>query len=142
MRPVGDLLELRFGNNAINFNHIRKGDWVWRSYDANTAKAAKPFTQANSPVHKQAVSAHVIANEGQQLSIHWQLEKFPGIQTTVTHDEPLGRANNRPVTVDYLGKQLSRLGNTAYELHHITAGHWRTALYPKLGFESDAATGS
>lgn len=121
IRPVKDLLELKFGNNAINFDRIRKGDWVWRSYDADTVKSAKPFINASAPVHQQTVNATVFAHEGQMLSIHWQLEKFPDIQTTVIHDEPLGRANNRPVTAEYLHQQLGRLGNTAYQLDTLKA---------------------
>lgn len=121
VNSVDDLLELRFGNDAINFNRIRKGDWVWRSHDATIAKAAKPYIQANSPVHKQELHVNVIASEGQPLSIQWQLAKYPDIQTTVTSDEPLQRANNRPLTVDYLQQQLGRLGNTPYILHSINA---------------------
>jgi len=121
LRPVGDLIECKFGNNAINFDRIRKGDWVWRSFNADTAKVAKPFTQANAPVHKQVVNVTVVANAGQPLTIHWQLDKQPEIQTTVIHDEPLGRANKRPVTAEYLHQQLSRLGNTPYALDTLTA---------------------
>ncbi|NDJ62242.1 MAG: U32 family peptidase [Chloroflexi bacterium] len=120
VRAVGDLLELRFGNDAIDFGRIRAGDWVWRSYDANTAKAAKRFTQANAPLAKQPLSVHVIAKEGEPLSIRWQLIKHPDVLTTVQSDAPLGRANNRPLTVDYLQRQLGRLGNTAYTLARLS----------------------
>lgn len=119
--PKGKHLELRFGNGAIDFERIRKGDWVWRSFNANTAKAAKMFTQANKPVQKQAVTVHVSAKENELLSIRWELAKNPTIQVTVNSDEPLGRANNRPLTVEYLHKQLGRLGNTAYVLGDLHA---------------------
>ncbi len=121
IRAVSDLVECKFGNNAINFDRIRKDDWVWRSYDADTAKAAKPFVNANSPVQKQVVNATVTAHEGQSLSIHWQLEKSPEVQTTVIYEEALGRANKRPVTAEYLHQQLGRLGNTAYVLDTLKA---------------------
>jgi putative protease len=121
IEPIGDLLELKFGNNAINFARIRKGDWVWRSSDADILKSAKPFLNATTPVHQQAINASIFAHEGQMLSIHWQLAKDPAIQTTVIHDEPLGRANKRPVTADYLHQQLGRLGNTAYRLDTLDA---------------------
>lgn len=121
VHAVGKRLELRFGNGDIDFERVRQGDWVWRSADAATAKAARPFTQASQPVHKQAVNVRVSAREGQPLRIHWQLEKHPDVQLTVTGDAPLGRANHRTLTVAYLQKQLGRLGNTAYALHHIHA---------------------
>jgi U32 family peptidase len=121
VKPVGQLLELRFGNRALDFDRIRKGDWVWRSSDANTIKAAKTFIQANSPVQKQAVSVHVVAQEGQTLKLHWQLLKQPDMQVDVESEAVLGQANNRPLTTEYLQQQLARLGNTAYELHSISS---------------------
>src|SRR5262249_4835511 len=33
VKPVGKLLELHFGNRAIDFNRVQLGDWVWRSHD-------------------------------------------------------------------------------------------------------------
>ncbi|MBZ0275640.1 MAG: U32 family peptidase, partial [Anaerolineae bacterium] len=55
VKPVGKRLELRFGNREIDFTRIQVGDWVWRTHDVNVDKAAKPFIQANAPVHKQPV---------------------------------------------------------------------------------------
>ena len=121
VKHVGDLLELRFGNNAIDFDRIRSGDWLWRTSDVVTTNAAKPFLQANQPVHKQDLRVNVVAKEGQPLSLQWQLLKYPDVQTNLQTDEPLERANNRPLTVDYLQKQLGRLGNTPYILHTINA---------------------
>ena len=47
--PNKNLLELRFGNNAIDFTRIQKGDWVWRTSDVNVNKASKPFTTGEYP---------------------------------------------------------------------------------------------
>jgi len=117
LKQVGDLLELRFGNNDIDFTRIRKGDLVWRSHDVETAKAAKPFVQANNPLAKQPVNVHVIAHEGQTLHLTWQVGK---LECPVESEDVLGQANNRELTHDYLEKQLGRLGNTPYELHTVT----------------------
>lgn len=119
--PAGDMLELRFGNRAIDFTRIQPGDWVWRTHDANIDKAAKPYTQANTPAHKQPLTVHVIAKEGQPLELIWALVKNPNISVKVQSDDPLTRAKNRSVTADYLHKQLGRLGNTAYHLENLTA---------------------
>ena len=90
-------------------------------HDVNVDKAAKPFTHANVPVQRQAVNIHVMAQEGQPLEIRWTLAQQPDITVTVGSDEPLARANNRGVTLDYLAQQLGRLGNTAYQLGALTA---------------------
>ncbi|HEX3049736.1 MAG TPA: U32 family peptidase [Aggregatilineaceae bacterium] len=115
---VGTQLELRFGNRAINFDRIRPGDWVWRTYDVNTAKAAKPFTQASAPVYKQPLQVWVVAEVGQPLEITWQLAE---LQITVKSDDVLAPANNRGVTLETLREQLGRLGNTAYRLDTLQA---------------------
>jgi U32 family peptidase len=121
VKPAGKRLELRFGNREIDFGRIQVGDWVWRTDDVNIDKAAKPFTQAHTPLHQQAVNVHVVAKEGHALELRWTLHKTPAITVTVKSDAPLPRANHRGVTVEYLHQQLNRLGNTAYELHTLTA---------------------
>lgn len=118
---LGEQLELQFGNDAIDFSRIRVGDWVWRTYDANVAKSSKIFTQANTALYRQGLKLHVIAKEGQALSIQWQLEKKPEIEVTLQSDEVLGQANQRVLETDYLAQQLGRLGNTAYYLQSLTA---------------------
>ena len=121
VKPVGKRLELRFGNHEIDFARIRPGDWVWRTHDVNVDKAAKPFTHANAPVHKQPVSLRVVARENQPLELTWALASKPEISVTVRSNEPLGRANSRSLSADYLHQQLGRLGNTAYRLDALTA---------------------
>lgn len=121
VKPIGKNLELRFGKGAIHFARIHVGDWVWRTHDVTVDKAAKPFTQANTPVHRQPVDVQVIAHEGQSLELRWVLAKNPEIRVHVQSDEPLTRANNRSVAADYLHQQLGRLGNTAYRLENLRA---------------------
>ncbi|MBI5931313.1 MAG: U32 family peptidase [Chloroflexi bacterium] len=118
---IGKNLELRFGRGAIHLARIHVGDWVWRTHDVNIDKAAKPFTQANTPVYRQPVHVQVVAHEGQSFELTYVLTKNPEIRATARSDEPLTRANSRSVTADYLYQQLGRLGNTAYQLDDLTA---------------------
>ncbi len=118
---IGKRLELRFGNRTVNFDRIRAGDWVWRTHDVNTDKAAKPFTQAGVPLHKQPVRVHVTAKEGEPLQLAWTLAKMPEVMVSVAADATLARANSRSVTVEYLAQQLDRLGNTPYRLEAVSA---------------------
>ena len=63
----------------------------------------------------------VSAREGEPMQIDcWLLEK-PQIKVTVHSAEPLGVAQNRALTRDFLADQLGRLGNTAYELAELDA---------------------
>lgn len=121
VRPVGTRLELRFGNRAIDFERIRPGDWVWRSADAQTEKAAKAFIDPGTPVARQPVSVRVTAHEGEPLALTWTLVKRPEIAVTVAGSEPLARAQQRGATPATLHQQLSRLGSTSYHLTGLDA---------------------
>lgn len=115
----GGKVALEFGNGALQFNRIRPGDLIWRTHDPELDKVARPFTEANSPVHKQPVHLHVTAHEGQPLRLQWTLVEHPSRSVTVQAADPLGVAEKRPMTVAYLREQLGRLGNTAYTLTEL-----------------------
>lgn len=113
-------LEVRFGNGALNFARIRPGDLLWRSHDPELDKAAKPYTQATTPVAKQPLQVHVVAHEGAPLALTWTLVNRPHISTTVQSPEPLVAAQRQGLTLELLHDQLGRLGNSAYALAGVT----------------------
>ncbi|MEO8372407.1 MAG: DUF3656 domain-containing protein, partial [Candidatus Solibacter sp.] len=109
--------ELRFGNGVLHPARIAAGDLVWRTHDPDIDKAARIYTEASSPLRKQAVNLHVVAREGEPLRTTWTAGTAC---VTVESREPLGAARNRAIDEDYLRAQLGRLGNTAYELAEVT----------------------
>ncbi len=109
-------LELRFGNGAVRFPRIRKGDLVWRTSDPEMERIARPYTQATVPVHKQPVKVRVHASAGAKLLAVWSLVNHPEIQVSVESPAVLESAQNRGLTLDLLREQWGRLGNTAYQL--------------------------
>jgi putative protease len=108
--------ELRFGNGAIHGDRIRRGDLVWRTHDPDIDKAARVYTEAATPVHKQAVNLRVVAREGERLRTVWTVGT---VSVTLESDAPLGEARHRAVDEEYLRAQLGRLGNTPYELAEV-----------------------
>ncbi|HQY93611.1 U32 family peptidase [Caldilinea sp.] len=119
--PRGDgALEVTFGNGALNFARIRVGDLLWRSHDPELDKAARPYTAATAPVHKQPVNVAVTAAEGAPLRITWTLADRPDAQVTLASDEPLPTATQRAIDAAYLREQLGRLGGTPYTLADLT----------------------
>ncbi|MCC6363613.1 MAG: U32 family peptidase [Bryobacterales bacterium] len=108
--------DLRFGNGAIDFSRIRPGDLVWRSSDPATAKAARPFLQPATPVHKQPVQVQVVACEGAPLVAEWTLVDHPDIHVTTVSPDILSAARQRAVSVPQLEEQFGRLGNVPYQL--------------------------
>ncbi|MEP7290378.1 MAG: DUF3656 domain-containing protein [Chloroflexota bacterium] len=121
VKPAGKLLELRFGNRAVDFARIHQGDWVWRTHDVNIDRAAKPFTHASAPLYRQPLNVAVTAKEGQPLQLSWQLANTPEISVGVQSEDALTHANSRSLSAEYLHQQLGRLGNTAYRLEKLTA---------------------
>jgi putative protease len=108
--------ELRFGNGVIRGERIRRGDLVWRTHDPEVDRAARVYTEATSPVRKQAVRVKVRAREGEPLRTEWSVG---AVRVTVETAEVLGAARHRRVDEEYLRAQLGRLGNTAYELDGV-----------------------
>ncbi|MGC2656790.1 MAG: DUF3656 domain-containing protein [Bryobacteraceae bacterium] len=108
--------ELRFANDALRFARIRPGDLVWRTSDPEIEKTARPYTNATAPVARQPVNVCATAREGVPLEMEWRLARQPQVAVTVRSAEALSPARNRGLTLETLRDQISRLGNTAYEL--------------------------
>jgi putative protease len=121
LRPLSrGQLELRFANGALQFARIRPGDWVWRSHDPDLDKGVRPYLQAQTPLHKQSINVQVTAHVGEPLVTVWRLDATSDIEVRVSSDAPLVAAQNQSVTLELLGEQLGRLGNTAYKLGEVT----------------------
>ena len=114
--PRGRRLELRFANGAVNPSRIRPGDLLWRTHDPQIEKAARPFTEAATPVRKQTVDVQVTAREGQPLETEWRV---PTASVVVRSAEPLAAARNAALDEQLLREQFGRLGNTPYELGEV-----------------------
>jgi U32 family peptidase len=111
-------LGLSFANNAVNSRRIRAGDLVWRTQDPELDRAARPFLDPAAPVSKQPLRVHVRAGENQPLHTHWMLPS--GASVTVESSARLSAAQNRGLNEETLKEQLGRLGNTPYELAHLS----------------------
>ncbi len=116
-------VELAFANNAIDFTRIRKGDLVWRTHDPDLDKTVRPYLEATTPIAKQPVTVHAEATN--KLTLTWTLKN--GKSITVESEE-LEPAKNRALTAETLSDQLSRLGQTPYELMKLTA-NLETSLF-------------
>ena len=98
---------------------IRAGDLVWRTHDPELERAARPFTNAITPVRLQVLDVNVWAAEGEPLRTEWTIAEHPEKAIAVMSSEPLGRAQNRAVSIESLREQLGRLGNTPYRLGEL-----------------------
>jgi putative protease len=109
-------LELLFGNGAVQFSRIRTGDLVWRTSDPDIDRLVRPYIETS--VQKQPLRIEAIARTGEKLRLTWRVKKH---SVTIESPEALVPAQNQGATEDHLREQLSRLGNTAYELSELAA---------------------
>jgi putative protease len=116
VRSAGAALEVRFGNGAIDPGRIRRGDWLWRTHDPDTDKAARPYLDAAQPLRKQPVNVRAVARVGEPLAAEWSVR---ALRVSVESPEPLPSARSQALDRDFLRAQFGRLGNTAYELAEL-----------------------
>jgi putative protease len=111
-------LRLAFGHDSVDASRVQPGDWVWRTHDPDIDRAARSFTQAETPLRRQALTAHVTARVGHPVQIEWRLRRRPDVTVTTVGDAPLQAARQHAPTVSFLREQLGRLGGTPFELQY------------------------
>lgn len=112
-----DQLRLVFGRGAVNTSRIRVGDWVWRTHDADIAKAVKPYIEATQPLARQPVDVVVTALPQQPITFMWQLTRHPDVSVVV--QAPTAVTDARPIGRELLLQQLGRLGGSVYQLNTL-----------------------
>ncbi|MDF1823028.1 MAG: U32 family peptidase [Verrucomicrobiales bacterium] len=110
----GDRLMMKRGQ--IDFSKVRAGDRIWKTDDpALNAELQKTFKRETLPPRKKLVHWTVRGRVGEELVISDSI-----FGESVSSLDVMSRAENRPLNEEVLTKQLSRLGNTVYELGGLT----------------------
>jgi len=109
---AGGEVELSFGD--IDWTKVHVGDRVWKTSDP--ALERKLRARLEKPTSRVAVRAVVTGSAGAALV----LQLGDGERMfSVSSDEPLQAARNRPLTEPYLREHLGRLGATPFELKEL-----------------------
>ncbi|WP_411825530.1 DUF3656 domain-containing U32 family peptidase [Luteolibacter sp. AS25] len=96
--------------SGINFARIRPGVTLYKTADPALESEIRKFWQTAKPkLQKSGIRITVTGQPGQPLTI--SANNFSA-STTI----PLSEASNRPLNTETLTKQLSKLGETPYEL--------------------------
>ena len=107
-------VELRFGNRAVRFENIEKGDWVWRSSDPNIAKELRHITETSKPVNRKPVQWQVRGKLGAPLEL--TVTDDVGRVANSRTDDALRPAERRPLDARALEVELGKLGETPFFL--------------------------
>lgn len=107
---------LTFQWDRIKFDQLGVGDRIWKTDDpALNSELQSTWKREHIQGRKKGLSWSIEASVGKPIVLR---DKAHGIEITSTF--PLEAAEKRPVSQEYLEKQLGRLGNTAYELKTLT----------------------
>jgi putative protease len=126
-RPGG--IEIAFGAGAVNLKSIAMGALVWKTDDPEIRKRLEQSYARDEVSRRVPVTAIVRAAANAPLEL--TLSDAEGRSVTVTSQQALELARNQPLTLESLREQLSRLGDTPFELADVTAERLDAVMAPK-----------
>jgi putative protease len=98
--------------SGINFDRIRPGVTLYKTADPALESEIRKFWQTAKPkLRKTPIHITLTGKPGEPLSA-----SVAGFDAEASSTIPLEPASNHPLTTETLEKQLSRLGDTPYEL--------------------------
>jgi putative protease len=115
--PSGRTAILRFGQGAIDFRKVHRGDKLWKTSDPGLERALRRSFEGEQPRFLRAISVEVHGCVGKPLTILVRDE----LGHLVSRDSsmPLSKAETQPLTTERLKEQLGRLGGTPFCLGEL-----------------------
>ncbi len=124
----GRSIEIELGRGDVNLAAIAVGAIVWKTDDPALRKRLEHSFSRDEVVKREPLSVKVRAHAGENLSIYFS---SGGTEAAVQWDKPLERAQKFPVTEAVVREQLSRLGDTPYELTDLHLDIGGEPMVPK-----------
>ena len=121
-------LELTFGRGAIDFSEIIPGAIVWKTDDPEIRKQLEQSYSREQVVRRVPVTATVEAAAGSSLRLSLSDGQN---RVTVSSARSLELAHKHPATIESIREQLSRLGDTPFELAELDAPVLDPVMIPK-----------
>lgn len=109
--PAGTVVQLDIPGRVF------PGDRVFKTHDADLVERARASFTSSREQKKIPLVFTVTARVGEPLRI--RVEDTDGFTGEAETASPAQEAVNRPLTFEYLEKQLARLGNTPFELTEL-----------------------
>ncbi len=112
--------EVRFHPGDVNLSAVAVGAIVWKTDDPAIRRRLQQSYARERVARRVGLHIRASAVVGKPLAVRaWTDE---GHEVEVRSDEPLGRAEKHPLTVELLREQFGRLGQTPYELGRVELG--------------------
>ena len=113
------VVELRFKQDAIDFNLLEIGLKAWKTDDPQITRSLRKSFEQKKLQRQQPIGLEVAATVGEPLHVTATLPN--GMSCHVTTDTNLVEARQHPLTQKVLEEQLGRLGGTPFSLGSIEA---------------------
>lgn len=131
MNKNGKSVTKAFNGEEISFpleKPVRDHDRVFRVYDAHLMKEARDSFQNGAPIRRIPIDCSITAKIGEPVTVSFTSED--GENAEFISDFICEQAQKRPITVEVLQKQLSRLGSTVYKMNNFNAKLDDNAMIP------------
>ncbi|MEO0768125.1 MAG: U32 family peptidase [Cyanobacteria bacterium J06649_4] len=109
---------ISFGRHDVDLSRVKVGDRIWKTNDPEFDKATRQTYSGDQPRFKRPITITLTGKESEGLSAIAQ--DTQGHTAQATTDIPLVAAHSNPLTTERLTQQFSRLGNTPFQLQHLT----------------------
>ncbi|HUO10045.1 MAG TPA: DUF3656 domain-containing protein [Phycisphaerae bacterium] len=129
VKSRGQHLELEFHPNDVNLAYINPGALVWKTDDPALKRRLEHSYSRDEIVHRTPLHFTLNAKVGEHLQLAAEAEGFRASATWT--EKTLERANKFPLTEQTAKDQLSRLGDTPYELAPLTLHTDNQTMVPK-----------
>ena len=128
-RLTASLVELRFDDNGIDLTAIPRDCDVWKTDDPALRKRLEQTYSQDKLSRRSPITAHLTGSLGSPVTLKFADDQ--GRSGNATWPGPLEAARNRPTTADEIREQLSRLGETPFELTAVNVELPEAVLLPR-----------
>lgn len=119
-KPVSSgVVELEFGNSAIDPDQLYSGQHIWKTDDPQLTRKLRQTFASGRPQRRVPLRLSVTAEVSERIRIEGSAEN--GASCSVESEAPLEEARRHRLTEDVLKEQLGRLGKTVFDLTELTA---------------------
>jgi len=122
-------IEIVPGRHDINLTKVHVGDKIWKTSDQELDRRLRKTYESEQAYRLFPLSVSATGKIGGPLITVWHDETtntYISIESTAN----LEQAMKRPLTKDYLGEQLGRLGGTIFELINIDVNFNEDVIVP------------
>lgn len=127
--PEQAVVELVFGEGAVNLSALSHGAIVWRTDDPAMRRRMEQSFNREGVARRKRLRFHAAGRVGGSLVL--TVRDDAGRVGTATWEGPLQRAQKHPLTVETLREQCGRLGDTPYELGDVALDAPDPIMVPK-----------